>query len=89
MDVYKTVLCVSSKKVKKYKMCLLFCQLHSITKEKSRIRQTPNLLTDADSSTDIFVFDGVKKRADSNFFGKIHRFRKIAVTLVNMRCLMS
>ena len=34
MDVYTTVLCVSSKKVKKYTMCQLFGQLHSITKEK-------------------------------------------------------
>ena len=36
-------------------------------KKKFRIRDTPNLLTDADSSTDIFVSAGVKKGADSNF----------------------
>ena len=36
--------------------------------KKNRIRKTPNLSTDADSSTDIFVLAGVKKEADSNFF---------------------
>jgi hypothetical protein len=36
--------------------------------EKTRIRETPNLLTDADSSTDIFVSAGVKKGADCIFF---------------------
>ena len=36
--------------------------------KKSRIRETPNLLTDADSSTDIFVTAGVKKGADRIFF---------------------
>ena len=39
-------------------------------KIKFRIRETKNLSTDADSSTDIFVFAGVKKGADSNFFLK-------------------
>ena len=31
------------------------------------IWETPNLSTDADSSTDIFVFAGIKKEADSIF----------------------
>ena len=35
---------------------------------RSRIRETPNLLTDADSSTNIFVSAGIKKGADSFFF---------------------
>ena len=35
--------------------------------EKYGIRETPNLSTDADSSTDIFVFAGVKKKAASFF----------------------
>ena len=35
-------------------------------KKKSRILETPNLLTDADSSIDIFVSAGVEKGADSN-----------------------
>ena len=30
--------------------------------EKSRLQETPNLLTDADSSTNIFVSAGVNKR---------------------------
>ena len=34
-------------------------------KKKSRTRETPNLSTDADSSTNIFVSAGVKKGADS------------------------
>ena len=34
---------------------------------KSRIRETLNLSTNADSSTDIFVSAGVKKGADINF----------------------
>ena len=34
----------------------------------SRTRETPNLSTDADSSTDILIFAGVKKGADSIFF---------------------
>ena len=37
-------------------------------KKKSRIQETPNLLTNADSSTNIFVSAGVKKGADSIFF---------------------
>ena len=37
-------------------------------KNKSRIRETPNLSTDADSSTDIFVSAAVKKEADSIFY---------------------
>ena len=37
--------------------------------KKSRIRETPNLSTDADSSTDIFVSAGVKKGADMIFLG--------------------
>ena len=37
--------------------------------KKSCIRATPNHLTDADSSTDIYVSAGVKKGADSIFFG--------------------
>ena len=36
-------------------------------KKKSRIRETTNLSTNADSSTNIFVFAGVKKGADSFF----------------------
>ena len=46
---------------------------------KSRIRETLNLLTTADSSTDIFVSAGVKKGADSIYLvftpppsGQIH-----------------
>ena len=35
--------------------------------EKSPIRETPNLSTDADSITDIFVSGGVEKGADSIF----------------------
>ena len=35
---------------------------------KSRIRETPNLSNDADSSTNIFVSACVKKEADSIFF---------------------
>ena len=34
---------------------------------KSRIRETPNLSTDADSSTNILVSAGIKKGADSIF----------------------
>ena len=37
-------------------------------KKKFNIRETLNLLNDADSSTNIFVFAGVKKGADSIFF---------------------
>ena len=40
--------------------------------EKSRIRETPNLLTDADSSTNIFVSAGVKKGTNSIFFFQIY-----------------
>ena len=36
--------------------------------KKSRIRELPNLLTDAESSTNIFVSAGIKKGADSMFF---------------------
>ena len=36
--------------------------------KKSGIRETLNLSTDADSSTNIFVSVGVKKGADSIFF---------------------
>ena len=39
--------------------------------KKSRIRETKNLSTDADSSTDIFVSAGVKKGADSNFYAAV------------------
>ena len=39
--------------------------------KKSRIRETPNLSTDGDSSIDVFVSTGVKKGADSIFFAKI------------------
>ena len=35
--------------------------------KKSRIRKTPNLSTDADSSINIFVYAGVKKGTDSIF----------------------
>ena len=35
--------------------------------EKSRIRETPNILTDVDSSTNIFISAGVKKGADRIF----------------------
>ena len=35
--------------------------------KKSRIRETENLTTDADSSTDVFVSAGFKKGADRNF----------------------
>ena len=35
--------------------------------KKSHIQETPNLSTDADNSTDIFVSAVVKKGADSNF----------------------
>ena len=36
--------------------------------KRSRIRETLNLSTDADSSTDIFVSAGVKKGVESIFF---------------------
>ena len=36
-------------------------------KKKSCTQETPNLSTDADSSTDIFISAGVKKGADSLF----------------------
>ena len=36
--------------------------------KKSGIRDTMNLLTDADSNTNIFLSAGVKKGADNNFF---------------------
>ena len=36
--------------------------------KKTRIREKPNLLTDEDISTYIFVSAGVKKGADSIFF---------------------
>ena len=36
--------------------------------KKSHIRETPNLSTDADSSTNIFVSAGIKKGADSILF---------------------
>ena len=39
--------------------------------KKTRIRESPNLSTDADSSTNILVFAGVKKGADSIFFYQI------------------
>ena len=35
--------------------------------KKYRIRETPNLMTDADRSTNVFVSAGVKKGADSIF----------------------
>ena len=38
-----------------------------VDKKKSRIRETTNLSTDADSSTNVIVSAGVKKRADSIF----------------------
>ena len=38
--------------------------------QKSRTQETPNLSTDAVSSTDIFASAGVKKRAYSIFFGQ-------------------
>ena len=41
------------------------CRPLGLTIEKSRIRETSNLLTDADSSTNVFVSAGVKKGADS------------------------
>ena len=41
-------------------------------KKLSRIRETPNLLADADSSTNIFVSAGIKKVADSR-----HRRRRL------------
>ena len=37
-------------------------------RQKSRTRETLNLSTDADSSTDIFVSAAVQKGADSIFF---------------------
>ena len=39
--------------------------------KKSRIRETENLTTDADSSTDVFVSAGFKKGADRNFLSYI------------------
>ena len=36
--------------------------------KKSRIQETPNLSTDVDSITNIFVSAGVRKGADRNFF---------------------
>ena len=41
--------------------------------KKSRIRETKNVSTDADSSTNIFVSAGVKKGADSIFFWRRRR----------------
>ena len=38
--------------------------------KKSRIRETQNLLSDADSRTNIFVSAGVKKGADNFFLAK-------------------
>ena len=38
--------------------------------KKSRIRETTNLSTDADSRINIFVCAGVQKAADRIFFGK-------------------
>ena len=45
-------------------------KLLKISKRKSRKRETLNLSTNADSSTNIFVSAGVKKGADSIFLGK-------------------
>ena len=52
------------------KVCIapLFCrQQHKFQGQKSRLWETPNLSTDADSSTNTFVSAGVKKGADSTF----------------------
>ena len=45
--------------------------LESVWMRKCRIRETPNALTNAESSTNIFVSSGVKIGADSIFFVKI------------------
>ena len=49
---------------------LKYLDVDSPLPKKSRIRETPNLSTNAYSSTNIFVFAGVKKGADTNFFSE-------------------
>ena len=44
--------------------CLSYKARYINREYKSRIRETPNLSTDADSSTNIFFPTGVKKEAD-------------------------
>ena len=45
-----------------YCVFVFFVKFH---KQKSRIRETPNLSTDADRSTNIFVFADVKNGAET------------------------
>ena len=47
-------------------MVVTYVTVHPDGRKKSRIRETPNLSIDADSSTNIFVSPGFKKGADSN-----------------------
>ena len=42
--------------------------MNKIREKKSRIRETPNLLNEAESSTNVFVSAGVKKGDDSILF---------------------
>ena len=59
----------------RYSDMTIICHPHDIhliiTIKKSRIRETKNLLTDAESSTNIFVSVCVKKGADSKKINKI------------------
>ena len=43
-------------------------------KRKSRIRETPNLSTDAGSSTEVFFSAGVNKEANNFFFALDYKF---------------
>ena len=45
-----------------------FEPLGTFLDQKSCTQETPNLSTDADSSTNIFVSAGIKEGADSIFF---------------------
>ena len=66
MDFAYEILQYSRKIKKKKYLCSI---LHrEAGNKKSRIWETPNLLTDADSSTNIFFSAGVEKGADSYFW---------------------
>ena len=59
------ILVLLSASVKRFGVSRMWDVIIKLRVEKFGIRETPNLSTDTDSSTDIFVFDGVKKVAET------------------------